>query len=111
MTIANNSSFASEKRSRVVADSKVSCDFSAIHRQMDSKLVEKALLELREDDSRRDQSLQQFREWLAKHPFLSQVRQGKNRKYKPESLDNVCFRRCSFAQSSAGSKVQHDRSF
>ena len=45
---------------------------------MDAKFIEKALVELREDKARRVQSLEQFREWLAKHPFLSNVRQGEN---------------------------------
>jgi hypothetical protein len=91
MTITNNSSFAVEKRSRVAADSRISRKFPPKHRQMDSKLVEKALLELREDDSRREQSLAQFREWLAKHPFLSQVRQGKSRKTSTQITSQSLF--------------------
>jgi hypothetical protein len=43
---------------------------------MDKKFVEKARNELREDDFRKSQSLEQFRDWLSKHPFLSGVRQG-----------------------------------
>lgn len=43
---------------------------------MDKKFIEKARDELREDDSRRAQSLVQFRDWLSKHPFLQGVRQG-----------------------------------
>lgn len=32
--------------------------------------------EIREDDTRKEQSLAQFREWLAKHPFIVKCRQG-----------------------------------
>lgn len=44
---------------------------------MDKKFIEKALIELREDDVRRNQSLEQLRAWISKTPFLSEVRQGK----------------------------------
>lgn len=44
---------------------------------MDSKIIEKARQELREDETRKKQSLEQIRERLAKHPFLSNCRQGK----------------------------------
>lgn len=43
---------------------------------MDQLFVDKARIELGETEARRVQSLAQFREWLAKHPFLSCVRQG-----------------------------------
>jgi hypothetical protein len=43
---------------------------------MDQKFVEKAFVDLREDEARRVQSLEQFREWLEKHPFLKNARQG-----------------------------------
>lgn len=43
---------------------------------MDKKFVEKAKNELREDESRKEQSLKQFRERIEKHPFLSNCRQG-----------------------------------
>jgi hypothetical protein len=33
--------------------------------------------EIREDDSRKEQSLAQFREWLSKHPFIVKCRTGK----------------------------------
>ena len=36
----------------------------------------KAVEEIREDESRREQSLEQFREWIAKHPFIKRVRTG-----------------------------------
>lgn len=43
---------------------------------MDRKFVEIARNELGETDLKRSQSLAQFREWLAKHPFLKNIRQG-----------------------------------
>lgn len=43
---------------------------------MDKKFVEIAKNELGETDLKRSQSLAQFREWLAKHPFLKNIRQG-----------------------------------
>lgn len=45
---------------------------------LDEFFVEKAKNELRETESRKRQSLQQFRELLQKHPFLKGVRQGEN---------------------------------
>lgn len=45
-------------------------------KKMDQKFIDKAKLELREDEFRKSQSLAQFRDWLSKHPFLSGVRQG-----------------------------------
>lgn len=44
---------------------------------MDQKYIDIAKNELREDDLRKSQSLAQFRDWISKHPFLSEVRQGK----------------------------------
>lgn len=44
---------------------------------MDPKFYEIAKNELREDDSRREQALAQFNEFLDKHPFLVKVRRGK----------------------------------
>lgn len=44
---------------------------------MDQKFIDIAKNELREDDLRKSQSLAQFRDWISKHPFLSEVRQGK----------------------------------
>jgi hypothetical protein len=43
---------------------------------MEAKFVEKALKELGETKLKREQSLQQFREWLVKHPLLKDIRQG-----------------------------------
>jgi hypothetical protein len=44
--------------------------------KMDSKFKVIAKAELGEDDLKREQSLEHFREWLKKHPFLQDVRQG-----------------------------------
>jgi hypothetical protein len=44
--------------------------------QMDKFFIEKAKSELREDDSRREQALEQFRGRISKHTFLSNCRQG-----------------------------------
>lgn len=44
---------------------------------MDKSIIERAKVELREDDARRAQSLEQIRERLSKHPFLSNCRQGR----------------------------------
>lgn len=43
---------------------------------LEQMYIDKAKNELREDDLRKSQSLAQFREWIAKHPFLKNVRQG-----------------------------------
>lgn len=45
--------------------------------QLSAKLQEKAKIELREDESRKEQSLEQFREWIGKHPFIKNCRTGK----------------------------------
>lgn len=44
---------------------------------LDDFYIEKAKNELRETDGRKSQSLEQFREWISKHLFLKDVRQGK----------------------------------
>jgi hypothetical protein len=43
---------------------------------LDNFFTEKAKNELRETDTRKAQSLEQFREWISKHAFLQNVRQG-----------------------------------
>jgi hypothetical protein len=43
---------------------------------MDPKFVEIAKNELREEEPRRTQALQQFNDWLDKHPFITKVRRG-----------------------------------
>lgn len=44
---------------------------------LDNFFVEKARNELRETQSRKTQSLEQFRDWINKHAFLRDVRKGK----------------------------------
>lgn len=41
------------------------------------KFLEKAKEELREDDTRKEQALEHFRQWIQKHPFIKDIRQGK----------------------------------
>lgn len=43
---------------------------------LSEKVLERAKTELREECSRKSQSLAQFREWLSKHPFIKKCRQG-----------------------------------
>jgi hypothetical protein len=43
---------------------------------MEKFFVEKALLELRENETRKFQALSQFREWISKHTVLYGARQG-----------------------------------
>ncbi|KAG5669806.1 hypothetical protein PVAND_000099 [Polypedilum vanderplanki] len=38
------------------------------------EVCEKAKIEVREDESRKQQSLEQFREWIGKHPFIKNCR-------------------------------------
>lgn len=45
--------------------------------QLPESEKKKALEELREDDNIREQSLQQFREWINKHPNIKRCRTGK----------------------------------
>ncbi|CRL05182.1 CLUMA_CG018229, isoform A [Clunio marinus] len=40
--------------------------------------IDKAKSELREDETRKSQSLAQFREWISKHPFLSEARKDES---------------------------------
>lgn len=46
------------------------------------KFVEKARDELREDDTRKEQALKHFREWIVKHPFIRNIRQGNKKSPK-----------------------------
>lgn len=39
-------------------------------------VLEKARLEIREDENRKQQSLQQFKDWIAKHPFIKRCSTG-----------------------------------
>jgi len=43
---------------------------------MDDKFIKIAELELGETEVKRKQSLDHFRSWLSKHPFLKDIRQG-----------------------------------
>lgn len=43
---------------------------------MDQKFVDKAKNELGEDDLKKMQSLQQFREFISKHHYLNEAPQG-----------------------------------
>lgn len=40
------------------------------------KILEIARNELREDDTRKDQALAQFRDWIEKHPAIKHCRTG-----------------------------------
>ena len=40
------------------------------------ELLKKVKLEINEDEARKRQSLVHFREWINKHPFLRNIRQG-----------------------------------
>jgi GrpB-like predicted nucleotidyltransferase (UPF0157 family) len=46
-------------------------------RVLPEKFVEKAKRELREDDNRKEQALEHFRQWLKKHPYIKEYRQGR----------------------------------
>lgn len=61
---------------------------------MDSKFIEKARVELREDELRKRQSLAQFRDWLSKHPFLKDVRQGDFLCSSPNNIQIARRRNC-----------------
>lgn len=43
---------------------------------LDTFYIKKAKDELRETDERKRQSIEQFRDWLSKHPFLNSIRKG-----------------------------------
>jgi CRISPR/Cas system CMR-associated protein Cmr5 small subunit len=43
---------------------------------LSEKYKELAKTNVREDESRREQSLEQFREWLSKHPFIKKCNTG-----------------------------------
>jgi hypothetical protein len=43
---------------------------------VDERVLENAKRYLREDESRKQQSLAQFREWLSKHPFIIKCSAG-----------------------------------
>lgn len=43
---------------------------------LSDKFLVKAKEELREDEKRKEQALEHFREWISKHPYIKSVRQG-----------------------------------
>jgi hypothetical protein len=43
---------------------------------LSDKFLIKAKEELREDEKRKQQALEHFREWLKKHPYIKSIRQG-----------------------------------
>lgn len=43
------------------------------------KFIQKARVELREEENRKKQALEHFREWIRKHPYIKKIRQGINR--------------------------------
>lgn len=53
------------------------------------KLIQKNKDEIREEESRKNQALVQFREWISKHPFISNGRQGKLN-FMRINLTNFC---------------------
>ena len=58
---------------------------------LDEKFILKARKELREDENRKKQALEHFREWIKKHPYIKQIRQGKKKAkrvifYKPRKF-------------------------
>lgn len=45
---------------------------------LSDKFLVKAKEELREDEKRKQQALEHFREWLQKHPYIKSIRQGES---------------------------------
>ena len=45
---------------------------------LEEKFLQMARDELREEENRKKQALEHFREWIAKHPYIKQIRQGEN---------------------------------
>lgn len=43
---------------------------------LEDKFVQMARDELREEENRKQQALVHFREWISKHPYIKQIRQG-----------------------------------
>jgi hypothetical protein len=42
---------------------------------LEEKFIQKARVELREEENRKKQALEHFREWIKKHPYIKQIRQ------------------------------------
>lgn len=45
-------------------------------KMLEEKFVQKARSELREEENRKKQALEHFREWIGKHPYIKHIRQG-----------------------------------
>lgn len=45
---------------------------------LSDKFLEKAKSELREDESRKEQALEHFRQWIQQHQYIRSIRQGEN---------------------------------
>lgn len=52
---------------------------------VDEKVLNVAKKEVREDDNRKEQALVQFREWIDKHPAITNCRKGKFSEFTNES--------------------------
>jgi len=69
------------------------------------KFLEKAKEELREDETRKEQALEHFRQWIQKHPFIKDIRQDdvfllqflRTKKYSMDKVFNT-FENCILAQ-------------
>ncbi|CRK93841.1 CLUMA_CG007368, isoform A [Clunio marinus] len=72
---------------------------------LSDKFLEKARNELREDETRKEQALEHFREWLNKHPYIKSIRQDdvfllqflRTKKYTMDKVFNT-FENCILAQ-------------
>ena len=53
---------------------------------MDQKFIEKAKVELGEDELKKSQALEQFRDYIAKHPFCSDVPTGEVKSFLDTEL-------------------------
>lgn len=42
--------------------------------------MQMARVELREEENRKKQALEHFREWIKKHPYIKEIRQGRLKK-------------------------------
>lgn len=54
---------------------------------MDKTFIDKAKIELGEDETKRVQCIAQLRDWISKTPFLKDVRQGQIMKYISKIID------------------------
>jgi len=60
-------------------------------KMVSERFLEIARSELREEDARKEQALEHFREWIKKHPFITNVRQGNEtcNRYSKKLISNV----------------------